>query len=72
MYILILIVLVLIAGLILKIVWPLILAVILFLAGCFVLSILKERKERKKEEENVIDASYTVREDISNDKESGK
>ncbi len=63
MYILLLILLVLIAGMIIKIAWPLILAVVAILFVCFLLSILKQRQDERKKQENIIRDSYTEREE---------
>lgn len=62
MYILFLIVAVLIVGLVIKIAWPLIVATVAFLLVCYVLSILKERRDKKKAEQNIINAEFEERE----------
>lgn len=70
MYILILALLAVIVGVILKIAWPLIVAVAVFLFVCFLLSILKERQDARKREENIIRNAYEEREDEEHDPQS--
>ncbi|MBR2685126.1 MAG: hypothetical protein IKE59_03650 [Erysipelotrichaceae bacterium] len=70
MYILILALLAVIVGAILKIAWPLIVAVAVFLFVCFLLSILKERQDARKREENIIRNAYEEREDEEHDPQS--
>ncbi len=70
MYILILALLAVIVGAILKIAWPLTVAVAVFLFVCFLLSILKERQDARKREENIIRNAYEEREDEEHDPQS--
>lgn len=57
-----LILLLIIAFAILKFAWPLILGLIVVFLVLSVLAILQRRKEDKKKNENIIEATYTERE----------
>ena len=63
MYILFLIVAALILGLIVRIAWPLIAAFIVIVLVCYLLSLLKQRQDKRKKEANIIDAEYREREE---------
>lgn len=63
MYILFLIIAALILGLIIRVAWPLIIAFVVIVLVCYLLSLLKQRQDKKKKEANIIDGEYREREE---------